>query len=164
MAVTLRVKNLDKLVAQFDMGMGARPTVRMLIIVRGPVASYALVWEFGRADINPGPKTLWGTNPDGEERVMTKTAPTGFIRVNRSKYRAIIKEELQAVPFYRFPLAKYPSLIKQALQAAAKRCGALIAETAPYDTYALREAIVAVDIADGGRAVDEIGVRPNIVA
>lgn len=164
MSVTLRVKNLDKLVAQFDMGMGARPMVRVLIVIRGPAAKYAFTWEWGRADCKPGPKTLWGTNPDGEERVLTRTAPSGFIRVNRAKYRQIIKEELQAVPFYKIPLSQYPRHIKQALGRAADRCGALIAETAPVDTGQLREAIVAVAISNGSRAVDEVGVRPNIAA
>lgn len=163
MAVTLRATNLDKLAGQFDMGLGARPTIRMQIVVRGPAASYAFTWEWGRVDINPGPKTLWGTNPDGEQAVMTKTAPSGFVRVNRAKYRQIIKEELQAVPFHKLLLKAYPAAIKAALGRAANRCGAIIAATAPVDTGALREAIVSVDIPNGGKAIDSIGVRARIL-
>lgn len=155
---------MDRLVAQFDTGLGARPTIRMQVTIGGKPAAYAFVWEWGRVDINPGPKTMWGTNPAGETAVMTITAPSGFVSVNRLRYREIIKEELYAIPFYKLSLRQFPKAIKEALVRAANRCGALIAETAPVDTGDLREAIVAFDVPNGPKAVDSIGLRARILA
>ncbi len=145
MSVTLKVKNIDRFVDQFKLG-GGRPTVKMGLKITGPAAAYALVWEFGRADIKPGPKTLWGTNPDGERRVLTRTAPSGYIRVNKNKFRLIIRDEMKKIVWRKIKPREIPNAVQWALEKAAPRIADLIAETAPFDTGALRAAIRAVSI------------------
>ncbi len=163
MAVSLRVKDVDALTEQMALG-SARPVVKVNLIIRGPAADYALVWEWGRVDINPGPKTQWGTNPDGETRVLTKTAPLGFIRVNRLKYKAIIREEIEAVAWGKLRPSQWNPMVEKCLHKAAKRIAKLIAETAPIDTGQLREAIVAVTQDSVQETVDTMGIRLGLSA
>jgi hypothetical protein len=160
MAVTLRIKNLDAFVSQFDMGQGTRPSVRLGLMLTGPAARYGLVWEWGRVDCNPGPKTLWGTNPDGETTVLTRTAPRGWIRVNRQQYRNFVREEMAKIQWHRIQVKQIPSLVDWALRKAAARCADLMAQTAPYDTGQLREAIRALSIATG----DEVQITNDALS
>lgn len=151
MAVTLRVKNLDRMADSLRKAAGTRPSVRFGLNITGPAAAYALVWEFGRVGIKPGPKTTWGTNPDGERVVLTKTAPRGYIRVNRAKYRKFVREEMKKIQWSRMNISQVRGAVEWALQKAAARCADLIADTAPYDTGDLRSAIRAVKIVGPGR-------------
>ena len=149
MSVSLRIKNLDAFCSQFDMGMGTRPSVRLGLIITGPASAYSQVWEWGRVDINPGPKTMWSQNPDGDRVVLTKTAPFGWIRVNRQKYRDYVREELAKIQWNRVKLNQIPAMVNWALTKAASRCADLMAATAPYDIGQLRDAILALSISSG---------------
>jgi hypothetical protein len=164
MAVTLKVKNLDSLRDKFKMGLGARPTVRMGIILQGPAAAYALVWEFGRVDINPGPKTQWGTNPDGETVVLTKTAPYGYIRVNRAKYRQFVREEFYKQSWKGIKPNQIPKVVQALLARAADKCAELIAQTAPEDTGELKSEIRAVELTGpvNQETTDRLSIRPRV--
>jgi len=142
MAVTMRVRNIDALTERMALGY-TKAHIRMRVIVRGPAAAYSRIWEFGRVDCQPGPKTEYNTNPDGETRVMTITAPHGFVRVNKLRYREIIKEEMRKVKFSKLKPSQWNPAMQMVFDKAAKRCAELISETAPYDTYALQTAIVA---------------------
>jgi hypothetical protein len=164
MSVTLRIKpeSLAHVQDLFAGGLGARPIVRLILKIQGPVASRAFIWEFGRITCKPGPKTLWGTNPDGERRVMTKTAPTGFIRVNRSKYRQIAHDEIQKrLKWRNMKIKDIPKAIEWGLRNAASPISQLIADTAPYDTGALYRAILAATqtFSNEPVAVDMLAVR-----
>lgn len=163
--VTLRIKNLDAVLSQFKLSMGSRPTVRIGISVSGPAAAYALVWEWGRVDCNPGPKTLWGVNPDGETVVMTKTAPNGFIRINRDKYGQYVREEMLKINWRGTRISQIPKKVETALQAAAVRSADLMAETAPVDTGDLRAALrsfVMTDNPEEDTTQDFIAIRTRI--
>ena len=150
MSVSLRCRNLDHLADLFDMGLGARPTIRMNLNITGPAAAYALVWEWGRVDIKPGPKTVYGMNPYvGDVVVLTKTAPYGYIRINRTKYIQYVRQELGKIVWKNLKPAEIPSKVDWALRKAAERCADLIAETAPFDTGQLRDAIRAVSVTTG---------------
>lgn len=162
MGVTLKIRNLDRLPEIFDAGLGARPTINVNLSVSGPAAAYSLIWEFGRADINPGPKTLWSTNYYGETKVLTKTAPNGFIRINREKYRQFIREELARISWKKIKFKNIPKYVQEALERAAERCAELIAETAPYDTGALYEAIKSVSVVAGTE--DSLSIRTRMRA
>jgi hypothetical protein len=165
MAVTLRVKNIDAFTKQFDMGLGVRPTVRVNLTLTGPAAAYSAVWEWGRVDVNPGPKTLWSTNPDGDRVVLTRTAPFGWIRVNRQQYRNFIREELAKIQWHRVKPKQIPGLVQWALQKAASRCADLMAATAPYDTGQLRAAILALSIITGDEqqvTFDTLSLRTRV--
>lgn len=165
MSVTLKVKNIDRFVEQFHFGTGARPTIVVGLKVTGPAAAYCLIWEWGRADIKPGPKTQWGTNPDGDRRVLTRTAPSGFIRVNRGKFRLIIRDEMKKIAWRRITPKEIPNAVQWALTKAAHRMADLIAETAPVDTGELRRAIRAIKIIGPGglqSISDRVPVRARL--
>lgn len=155
MGVSLRVKNIEAVTEAMALG-GAHPVVRLNLVVTGDAARYALIWEWGRVSCSPGPKTLWGTNPDGETRVMTKTAPSGFIRINRYKYRDIIKEELAAIRWSRLKPSEWNAAVTRALRRAAPRIAQLISDTAPIDTGDLREAIIVSKASDEGPAETDL--------
>ena len=143
------------------MGLGARPTVRLNLNIMGPAAAYALVWEWGRVDINPGPKTVYSTNPAGEAVVLTKTAPYGYIRVNKQRYVEFVRDEFGKVVWRKLKPKQFPNAIEWALRKAAVSCADLIAETAPYDTGALHDAIRAVMVSAGAE-VQEVNDRVSL--
>lgn len=164
MGVTLKIRNLEAISEAFLLGPGVRPSVRLGLVVTGEVADYALVWEWGRVTCKPGPKTLYGLNPDGDMVVMTKTAPNGFIRVNKQKYRQIMRDELKAIPWKKIKkFSQIPPEIEKALNRAAPQCADIIAETAPYDTGALREAISTATL-QSGEQVDRLSFRVRVAA
>lgn len=162
MAVTLKVKNIDRLTEALAGGFSA-PVVRFLVTVSGEASRYAWIWEWGRVGINPGPKTTWGTNPDGQLRVMTITAPSGFIRVNRWRYKQIIREEVGNVRWSQVKPSGVNKAVQAALERAAKRCADLVSETAPIDTGALREAIKVIGPVQAEQVTtDTVGLRPKL--
>ena len=164
MAGTLKIpqaslKHVEDLFAQ---GLGARPTMRLdLYIADAAVAKRALIWEWGRITCKPGPKTMWGTNPDGERRVMTKTAPSGFIRSNRDKARAIAHAEIQKrLRWKAMKMGDIPKAIEWGLRNAAPKIADLIADAAPIDTGALRDNIRgAIPHIQKAVPVDEMAIR-----
>lgn len=159
MAVTLKVRDVESLAEKFLLEPGVRPSIRLVLVVGGEVAEYALIWEWGRVTCKPGPKTLYGTNPDGETVVMTKTAPNGFIRVNRQQYRKILREELKAIQWKKIKkFSQIPPEIEKALNRAAPRCADLIADTAPIDSGDLRSNIRQAQVIDGEQ-VDRLSFR-----
>lgn len=164
MAVTLKLKNVEGLAEAFLLDPSVRPSVRMNLVITDPkVAEYAMIWEFGRVTCNPGPKTLWGTSPvTGETAVMTKTAPNGFIRANKRKCAGFIRAELKAIPWKKIKkFSQIPPEIEKAMERAAPQCADLIANTAPFDTYALRKAIRSHKVvrSTGTETVDILSLR-----
>lgn len=164
MPVLMKIRNIDRIKNAFLSGLGIRSTVRIVLIVQGPAAAYALVWEWGRIGIRPGPKTQWGSNPEGGIAVMTKTAPSGFIRVNRAKYRQIIREEFAAHGWSRTKPENFDKNIVDVLKYAAARCADLTADTAPIDTGQLRAAIriARIDQADTDITTDILYSRGRL--
>lgn len=110
----------------------------------------ALVWDMGYVNrvIKPGPKTLWSVNVLGESKVLTITAPTGFIRVQRSTYLAVLREEFTKADFAGHPIPEWANLAEDMMKRAAQRCAELIARAAPLDKGDLRNSIVAADPGD----------------
>lgn len=118
--------------------------------ITGDATQYALVWEWGSIRITkPGPKTQWGVNPDGEVRIMTITAPQGWIRVNKDKYRAIFLDELtRAQVFTKFPASQWQTQLQLILGYTSDRCASLMSDTAPYDTGLLSSSLIRVGDGD----------------
>jgi hypothetical protein len=160
MPVTLRVKNVDAITEQLALGR-ARPRIRMAIMVSPEVMARAFVWEWGRVGIQPGPKTTWSVNFDGQEVVLTRTAPNGYIRVNRKQYKSFIIEEINKIHFAGLKPSQWNPEFEKALRRAAKRSAQLIAQTAPWDTGRLREEIESAAIEDADTA-DRISLRPGL--
>lgn len=126
---------LEKAFSDLPSSVGAGVKLDAEAVVRG------MVWEWGRIDINPGPKTMWSTSPGGYPAVLTITAPHGWIRVNRDQYQAILKEEMKKVNFIGAHPSKWPNMIRTAAGYAAERCANLMSQTAPIDTGLLRSSI-----------------------
>ena len=114
----------------------------------GPATDYALFWEWGKVSIKPGPKTVDSTNFQGESVVLTRTAPHGWIRVNREQYIQALRTRFKAVRFGTLPLERWGSAIDDFLRAAAKDCAQIMEDTAPHDTYDLISGIIAVNEPD----------------
>ena len=105
-----------------------------------------MVWDLGyvHRTIKPGPKTMWSVNVYGDPKVLTITAPTGFIRVYREQYLAILREEFRKARFSITPVAQWPTLINTMMGNAAQRSAELIQANAPFETGDLREGIIPV--------------------
>lgn len=146
MSVSMRIEGLEKLEQQF----GSLPfVVRAGVKLTGPAVGWGLVWEFGSARISePGPKTTWGTNPNGQKVVLTLQAPRGWIRVNRQRYVEFVLARMNAVNWAKYPVQSWRYVAADTLYKAAQDCAALMEETAPVDTGQLVSGIVAVNEPD----------------
>lgn len=147
MSVTLRVSGLGSVMAAFE----SLPSLMEAgVKVSGESAIYSLIWEWGYATrkIQPGPKTEWGTNPDGESKVLTIVAPTGYIRINRNEYTRILIEEFKKVGIAKLPLSEWTGAMTALLNSAAERCAEVIRNAAPVDTGQLRSEIVPAQVGD----------------
>lgn len=158
MAVTLKFKNLDKVVESLKSGVSTKPVIKMGVKVSGSAAPYSLVWEYGRVSCNPGPKTLWSINFLGETVVLTKTAPQGFIHVNVSSYRQFIREEMKSALASAKSNGIY-NAVRKALAQAAQRCADLMSKTAPIDKGDLRSEIKSADFSVVGMDTTTEGLR-----
>lgn len=142
----MTIEGLDALEKQFG---ALPPVVRAGVKLTGPAVAYGLVWEWGSVRLTqPGPKTTWGTNPNGETRILTIKAPHGWIRVNRQQYVTFANAELAKVQWASLPVSKWRVAAAEALYRAAKKCAVLMEETAPVDTGQLVSGIVAVNEPD----------------
>lgn len=138
---TTELIGLGKLVG----GLSSLPVaVEAGVKVSGEAAGYALVWEWGRVGVSPGPKTLWSDNPDGEIRVLTLTAPHGWIRVNRIRYETLLKQKVGALNFASSPIEQWAKMLEGAVESAASESMEIMVETAPIDTGLLRGSLSVV--------------------
>lgn len=112
------------------------------------VVTRGMVWEYGRIDIQPGPKTMLSTNMDGEERVLTITAPHGWIRVNRDKYQQIIKQRIAQIQWNKYPLSQWEKVLRDTAYKAMQECAEVMEQTAPVDSGELRGGIIPVNEPD----------------
>jgi hypothetical protein len=137
MAITLKIEGLDAVSRAFSsLGTGteAGASTSAGIKVEGPAAAYALVWEIGRMDVNPGPKTMWSENADGEAAVMTIQAPNGYIRINRQEYVKILNEEFASVKWSELSPSQWLSAANDVVDMAAQRCLNMLQNYVPVDT------------------------------
>src|SRR6266567_2553056 len=101
----------------------------------------------------PGPKTVLGTNPDGEQVWLSVQAPFGYIKINESAYWDNVKQELEKVKF-KGPTAKeITEELQEAGRKAMKRNARLISDSAPVDTGALSHSFRVVE--DGDPILDD---------
>jgi len=113
--------------------------------IEGPAAAYGLVWEWGNArQTKKGPKTVRGTNPDGERVWLSIQAPHGYIRVSLPLYNAIIKQELAKVRFTNTATGRVSQELEKAAVRAVKRIAKIIQDHAPVDSGELRDDIKIV--------------------
>lgn len=111
----------------------------------GDAAAYSLVWEFGNIrQVQQGPNTVKGINPDGKEVWLSIQAPYGYISVHENDYIEILKDELSKVEYKSKTKEGIEREIKVAAFNAAKRCAQLIKDTAPYREGNLSDSIKPV--------------------
>lgn len=133
---------LDRMFSQFP------EEIKAGVKVSGPASNYALVWEWGRVDITPGPKTQWSVNPDGQEAVLTIQAPFGWIRVNREQYLEFLRDEWSSIDLTSKSQTTWIQALHDMLWNASSRCASLMEDTATVDTGQLRSGIIAVNEPD----------------
>lgn len=143
MSVTLQAKGIDKLYQALarlpDLIQGG-------VKVTGEPVNYWAVWEWGSSRLlEPGPKTLWSTNPDGEAAILTKTAPFGYIRVNQQRYLEILRERIKAASLPTTPVSKWEGKLQKELYEASVQCAGVISDAAPIDSGDLRSHIEPCD-------------------
>jgi hypothetical protein len=138
--ITSEVSGLDQLLKALTMPNRIEAGVKLT----GEAVAYGLTWEWGRVDINPGPKTVRSTNPNGEERVLTITAPHGWIRVNRVRYEQLLHDKVQALHLSGSSPKDWPTLLRQAVEDTATESMGIMQETAPEDTGLLKSSLSVV--------------------
>jgi len=111
----------------------------------GEAAAYALVWEWGNVrQTQPGPKTVLGTNPDGDEVWLSIQAPFGYIKIHENSYYEILKIELKKVKFEGTNPKAITKELEEAAFRAMKQIAKLIGDYAPIDKGDLSKSFVAV--------------------
>lgn len=139
------VKELKKILDVMKKSADEGP-VRGGVMSEGDAAAYALVWEWGNArQTQKGPKTVLGTNPDGEQVWLSIQAPFGYIRINEDEYVRILQEELEQADFGDLEGDTIRLELWLASHRAAERIAEVIRGTVPVDTGNLQESIVAMD-------------------
>src|SRR6266403_22849 len=115
----------------------------------GPAAAYALVWEWGNVQqVKPGPKTVLGTNPDGDEVWLSIQAPFGYIKIHENDYWEILKIELGKVKFEGTNPKEMTKELEEAAFRASKVIAQLMSDNAPVDKGDLSKSFVPVRSGD----------------
>jgi len=115
------------------------------VMAEGPAAAYAEVWEWGNArQTKEGPKTVLGTNPDGESVWLSSQAPHGYIRVNQDQYLDVVKIELGKVLFNSKNARDLTEELQDAGVKIMTQVAEIIKDTAPVDTGQLRSSFKVV--------------------
>lgn len=142
-------KDLANFLAEFE---GLDEPISGGVGVFGSAAAYALVWEYGAPPPwrikKPGPKTLWGTNPLGESKIMTRTAPEGYISIHEDELWPILEEELGHVKFSSKTADGIRLELEIAMDNASQRFARIISDSAPVDSGDLRSQIQYIDSGD----------------
>lgn len=117
------------------------------VVVLGPAAAYALVWELGSLRLKkPGPRTVWGKNRDGQRRIMSSQAPEGYVGIIADKFWPVIEEALSHVDYGSKAIQIQ---LEVAMDNASQKIASMVRDLAPVgDTGDLRTGIQGVDSSD----------------
>jgi hypothetical protein len=129
--------------------------------VFGTAEAYALVWELGSRRLlkyGPVPKTLWSTNRLGEQAILTKQAPKGYVGINAKKAKKIFKEELAKVKINMQNMNLSKLRLEIALDNAALRLARIISDSAPVDSGDLRSQIQSISTDEMDDFDDDQGI------
>lgn len=138
-------KELKKILSGMQKASEKGP-IRGGVISEGDAAAYALVWEWGNArQVKKGPKTVQGTNPDGDTVWLSIQAPYGYVRIHEEQYVKMLEEELGDADFGGMGGDEILQALRKVSLLASNRCAQLIRETVPVDSGDLRDSIVAAD-------------------
>lgn len=133
---------IEKFLQEFE-GIGS---VSGGVGVFGSAAAYALVWELGSLRLKqPGPRTVWGTNREGEKRIMSSQAPEGYVGVISDEFWPIIEEELGHLSFKGTDSHEIRLELEVVIDNAMQRIARIISDAAPVDSGDLRSQIQYID-------------------
>jgi hypothetical protein len=114
--------------------------------VFGSAAAYALVWELGSLRLKkPGPRTIWGTNRNGEKMIMSSQAPEGYVGVISDQFWPIIEQEVGKLTFRGTDARSIRLELEVVVDNAMQRIARIISDAAPVDSGDLRSQIQYVD-------------------
>lgn len=148
--LSFSLEGWDSLLELFDLD---DKIVEAGVVSTGEAAAYADVWEWGNArQTKQGPKTVRGTNPDGEVVWLSSQAPSGYINVNADKYMDIVKIELGKLSFSGTTAQDTEDELREAARSAAQQISEIIADHAPVASGALRSSFQVVE--DGDAALN----------
>ena len=144
--VPTMVQRLENFMVQFD---GLDKPIVGGIAIFGSAAAYGLVWEYGAPPpyhiTKPGPKTEWGTNPLGETKIMTRTAPEGYVAIHEPEMYNILADEMSKVRFSSNTPDGIRLELEIAMDNASQRIARIVSDSAPVDSGDLRSQIQYVD-------------------
>lgn len=162
MAVTATIEGVDELVRSFSslpasVVSGVKTTDLKNFII-------ATVWDTGylTRQIKPGPKTMWSVNVYGERKVLTVYAPTGFIRIRRVDYVAVLNDEFNRANFANRPMGEWAAAVETMMRNAAQRCAEIVSRGAPVDTGELKDSIIPAFPGDSALSGESNGGTLNI--
>lgn len=141
MAPLVIFPNLQQFLKEFE-GIGS---VTGGVGVFGSAAAYALIWELGSLREHTGPKTVWGTNRDGDRRIFSSQAPEGYVGVVSDEFWPIIVEELGHLTFRGTDSHSIRLELEVVIDNAMQRIARIIADAAPVDSGDLRSQIQYID-------------------
>lgn len=146
---SITFQNLASFLAEFE---GLDEPVVGGVGIFGSAAAYGLVWEYGAPPPwrikKPGPKTLWGTNPYGETKIMTRTAPEGYIAINEDALWPILEKYLGALKLDAKTADGIRLEMEIAVDNASQEWARIVSDSAPYDSGDLRSQIQYIDSGD----------------
>lgn len=110
---------------------GDVPEVNGGVAAYGEPAAYALVWEYGNLrQKKQGPRTVRGTNPDGESVWLSSQAPLGYVSVHENDFWAAINSRLEGMSLDG-DLDDWSEEMKSAIAMASQDIAGIIRENAP---------------------------------
>lgn len=126
------------------------------VVSVGDPAAYALVWEYGNVrQTKPGPKTMIGINPKGENVFLTIQRPYGYISIYGSSFEDALEDELSKVSFSGSSTGEISAGLRRAAYRAAQRIAYILSNTAPVDTGALARSFEVVEDGDAILDIEE---------
>jgi hypothetical protein len=156
---TLSIERLDEFLLEFaehdkEISVGVAAT--------GDAAAYAEVWEWGSArQTKPGPKTVLGTNPSGEQVWLSIQAPFGFVSIHENDFWDALSQELERAKFSSTNPKDITTEIQKAGVRAMKLCKQLLQDSAPVDTGQLRDSFQVIE--DGDPILDDVDDTKTLV-
>jgi hypothetical protein len=117
------------------------------IAIFGPAAAYGFVWELGSLRLQqPGPRTVWGSNRDGDRRIMSSQAPRGYVGIISDQFWPIIEAAIQKVDFGGKSIQLQ---LEVAIDNASQKIANMVRNLAPVgETGDLRTGIQGLDSSD----------------
>lgn len=143
---TIEFENIDEFLLEMEQH---DKMISAGVMIVGDAAAYGPVWEWGNTrQKKPGPKTVIGTNPAGEQVWLSSQAPFGYIWRNEPYMHMIVDDVLAELEFNQPSAAAITKEIERGAKKISKAIAQIVSDDAPVDKGHLRKSIVPVDPGD----------------